>query len=264
MMRPKVVYGIILIENKKASISIFEGDRYPKPKETIISDDEGKGNPHFSIVKKAKSAYSGKTRKGGQSEDRIEGRRRETSKGFLKRVADATKTIFMPHGKLSPTFKGLLIGGPGETKNHFTYDDYLHPYLRNQVIAVENVGYDDEAGIRELITKAQDKLRETRLIVEEKLMKEFLGCLIDNKPVTYGKDEIQRALDERAVKTLLLSSRLESEEIDDYLRRVEEMGVNVEVLSYTSEAGYQLWESFKGRAAMLKDHMNIAENIDQN
>ncbi len=251
MLAPKVLYGIITIDNKDASIALFEGDRFPQLAERLDSDDEGKGNPHFGVKKKMTAYYHGKTRKGGSKSAKIGRSIAGQSKTFMKRVADTAKRVFMSNGQVLPNMRGILVGGPGGTKYRFVNGKYLHPYLGGIVVAIEDVEFCDESGIRQLITKAADKLKDTQLIREMKLMNEFLERIATDKPVAYGKAEIEKALANKTAKILLLSDMLSSEEIQDYSRKAEKAEVCVEMISVDSEPGCQLWKSFRGIAALL-------------
>jgi peptide chain release factor subunit 1 len=252
MLSPKVVYGLITVDNRNAAISLFEGDKLPAPRKMLTSDFEGKGNPHFAVKKKMKSYYHGKTKKGGSRSAKISRSISGQSKHFMDRVAEATKEILMPNGRITSNLKGVVIGGSGTTKNDFVQGDYLHPYLRNMIVSVEDVEFCDESGLRQLIIKAADKIEEAQVIREMKQMEDFLEGVATDGSVAYGKDEIEKALKAGAVKTLLLSEKLDSSEIESYMEKAEENGAEVEIFSATSEYGHELWESFKGIGALLK------------
>jgi peptide chain release factor subunit 1 len=255
MLSPKTIYGLVTIDNRNAAISLFEGDKFPAPKKVLASDCEGKGNPHFTIQKKMKSYYHGKTKKGGQSEDRFEQIIRGQSKTFMKKVANAAKEILMPNGQVMLNLEGVIVGGPGTTKNDFIKGGYLHPYLRNMILSIEDVEFCDESGLRQLIIKAADKMRETQLLREMRQMKDFLERVATDKPAAYGKNEVERALNAKSVRTLLLSEKLHPSEIEGYVEKAKINEANVEIFSTTSEYGYELWKSFNGRGAILKDKL---------
>jgi peptide chain release factor subunit 1 len=240
MLKPKVVYGLIIVDKREASIAVFEGEKFPKATETLVSDYVGKGNPHFSVERNLQSYYHGKTKKGGTKSLEIGHSIDNQSRGFMKRVARATRDVFMPEGKTLPALKGILVGGPEPTNHHFVNDGYLHPYLKKMLVSVEKVESCDESGIRELIVKAAGKLENVRLAREIQLMKALLEATATGKPVAYGGTEVEEALERGRVKTLLLSEELDSQEIDRLIHKAEHLGAGAEVLSSASEPGYQL------------------------
>jgi len=226
---PKDVYGLIAIDNKTATVATLKGD-------------------HYNVVKKMTSGYSGKHRAGGQSQRRFERLIREQSHEFKVRVAECATTEFLPVIK---DFRGLIIGGPAGTKDDFVEGDYLHHELKKKIIAVKDITYTDESGIRELVDKSQDVLAEVQLVHQKSLMQRFLKGLVHDGNVAYG-DETQTALDAGAVETLLLSENLPDEVIDSLYDAAKAINAKVEIVPDNFEEGFQLWNTFGGKAALLR------------
>jgi peptide chain release factor subunit 1 len=225
----KDVYGLIAVDNKMATIASLKGDRYV-------------------IHKKITSGYSGKHRAGGQSARRFERLIREESHNMKKRVGEAVNELFLPQVK---EIRGLIIGGPAATKEAFVDGEYMNHELRKKILAVKDITYTDESGIRELINASADDLREVEMVRHKVWMQRFMKSLIEDGPIAYGKD-LEHALDVNAVEMLLLSEKLPEREIEDLYDRAHSSGAKVELLTDEFEEGFQLWNTFKGKVAILR------------
>jgi len=233
LVTPKDVYGLIVIDNKTATIATLKGNNYV-------------------IVKKLTSGYHGKHRAGGQSHRRFERIIEEQSHEFKKRVAGVVLETFMP---ISKDFRGFIVGGPAATKEDFLEGDYLHHELKKKILAVKDITYTDESGIRELIDAAKDDLGELEMVQHKKLIQRFMKALVEGGPVAYGV-ELEGALGAGAVDVLLLSDQLSPEEIDRLYEKAKLSNTKVEIVSTEFEEGYQLWNTFKGKAALLRYKIN--------
>ncbi len=229
LVTPKDVYGLIAVDNKEATIATLKGD-------------------HYNILKKLTSGYSGKHRAGGQSARRFERLVREQSHNFKKRIGEAVDEVFLP---MIQDIRGLVIGGPAATKEDFINGDYMNHEVKKRIIAVKDITYTDESGIRELINAAEDDLREVEMVRQKALMQRFMKELIEDGLAAYGPDT-DTALDANAVDTLLLSEKLPEEDIERDYEKARAAGTAVEIMSDEFEEGYQLWNTFKGRAAILR------------
>ncbi len=226
---PKDVYGLIAIDNKEATIATLKGDRY-------------------NIIKKMNSGYSGKHRAGGQSQRRFERLIIEQSHEFKVRVGENATSIFLENLK---DLRGIVIGGPAGTKEDFVEGDYLHHELKKKIIAVQDITYTDESGIRELINKSQDVLSNVEMVRQKTLMQRFMKELVYDGNIAYA-DDVEKALDMGAVNILLLSEKLDDAIIDRLYDKAKNVGSTVEILSDSFEEGFQLWSTFGGKAALLR------------
>ncbi|MFH1126109.1 MAG: peptide chain release factor aRF-1 [Candidatus Altiarchaeota archaeon] len=229
LVAPKDIYGLIVIDNKTATIATLKGNSY-------------------TIVKKLTSGYHGKHRAGGQSHRRFERIIDEQSHEFKKRVAEVVTETFMP---ITKDFRGFIVGGPAATKEDFLEGDYLHHELKKKIIAVKDITYTDESGIRELIESAKDDLGELEMVQHKKLIQRFMKSLVEDGSIAYGA-ELERALDAGAVEVLILSDKLSPEEIDRLYEKAKLSSTKLEVVSTEFEEGFQLWNTFKGKAALLR------------
>ncbi len=229
LVKPKDVYGLIALDNKMATIATLKGDRYV-------------------IHKKITSGYSGKHRAGGQSAHRFERLIREESHNMKKRIGEAANDVFLPHVK---DLRGIIIGGPAATKEAFVDGEYMNHELRKKVIAVKDTTYTDESGIRELINASADDLKEVEMIRQKVWFQRFMRSLIEDGLAAYGPDLV-RAVDINAVDVLLLSEKLDERELETLYDKAQASGARVEILSDEFEEGVQLWNTFKGKAAILR------------
>ncbi|HIE33978.1 MAG TPA: peptide chain release factor 1 [Candidatus Altiarchaeales archaeon] len=229
LILPKDVYGLIAIDNKDATIATLRGDRY-------------------TIIKKLTSGYRGKHKAGGQSHRRFERLIREQSHEFKVRVAEYAASAFLENLK---DLRGIIIGGPAGTKDDFVEGDYLHHELKKKIIAVQDITYTDESGIRELIDSSKEILKNVEIVKQKILMQKFLKEIVSDGNIAYG-DEIENAINVGAVDTLLLSEKLDDEEIDSLYEKAKSTGAKVEILSDDFEEGFQLWSTFSGKAALLR------------
>jgi peptide chain release factor subunit 1 len=183
MLRDEKIYGILVIDSTEAGLGILRGDR-------------------IDIEDIMTSGVSGKTRKGGQSARRYERARDMELTYFYNRVTEHATRVFLESNKVT----GLIVGGPGPTKEDFLKGEYLDYRLRKNIIAVLDLSYSGREGIREILEKASDKLQDVRLIEEKKLVQRFLSEV--NKVgglAVYGLPRIMEALDKSYAETVLIS-----------------------------------------------------------
>ena len=228
-MEYKEVYGLIVIDRREGTLGLLKG--------TNIVELAG-----FT------SNVPGKTTKGGQSQQRYARLRDIAAKEFFKRVGSAANKEFFEMKEL----KGILLGGPGPTKEDFLKGDYLHTALKNKVVGVQDLSYTGSFGLNELVDKSHDVLAN-EIIVEEKLiMQEFFQKLAtDSDKVSYGKVEVKKALEMGAVKLLLLSEDVEERDVEEFEKLSEASGTEVKVISIETREGTQLKE-MGGFAAILR------------
>ncbi len=230
LIAPKDVYGLIAIDNKTATIATLKGTRY-------------------NVIKELTSGYHGKHRAGGQSQRRFERMIDEQSHEFKVRVASVAEDAFLPN---ILDLRGIVIGGPASTKDDFVKGDYLHHELRKKIIAVKDITYTDESGIRELVEAAKDDLSSVEMVRHKKLMQRFFqGLVSDSPPIAYGPS-VDVALEAKAVDVLMLSTLLDDKVIEDLYVKANSANSDVEVVSDEFEEGFQLSKTFGGKAAILR------------
>ncbi|MGZ7068817.1 MAG: peptide chain release factor aRF-1, partial [Methanobacterium sp.] len=188
MLDVKETYGLAVLDRKEATIATLRGKR-------------------IDIVKTLTSGVPGKHKAGGQSQRRFDRLIELAAHEFLKRIGDHMNSAFLPIEDL----KGIILGGPGHTKEDFLKGDYLHYELKNKVITTVDTSYTGEFGIREVIDKSMDILTEIDIMREKKLVQRFLRELINEEGLaSYGEDEVRKNIEMGAVEVLLLSEDLKS------------------------------------------------------
>jgi peptide chain release factor subunit 1 len=102
--------------------------------------------------------------------------------------------------------EGVLIGGPGPTKNDFVDGDYIPYELKNKILGIVDIGYTDESGIRELIEKGKEYIKESELVKEREIINNVLE-LISKEPehVAIGIKEVMTKLNEGRIQELVIS-----------------------------------------------------------
>ena len=188
MLREKETYGILLIDSSGGTIATLQGRR-------------------LEIVRELTSGVPGKTRAGGQSARRYERLREMRLQEYFTRIGAHANEIFLPIENL----KGIIVGGPGPTKYDFEKGEYLNYMLKNKIIDTVDTAYVEEQGVKEVVEKAPEVMRKVRYIEERKVMQQFLYEVgHDTGKITYGEEDVRRALEAGAVNILLLSEGLET------------------------------------------------------
>ena len=186
MLTPKEAYGLLVIGRKESAVGYIKGNK-------------------VEVLKEFTSGIHGKHRAGGQSQKRYERLIEEGEKRFYRRISDTVNDIFVN----MEDFQGIFIGGPGGSKEKFVNDDSLDYRLREKILDVVDLGYGGVEGIRALIEKIKDKISNLKYIREKQVMQRFMKEISnDTGLVSYGVEDVQKALNYGAVDTLILSERL--------------------------------------------------------
>lgn len=218
LLEYKDVYGLIVMDNREANIGLLKG--------TMIKD-----LAHLT------SNVPGKTRAGGQSSVRFARLREIAKHEFYKRIAEAVKKEFYN----LPDLKGILVGGPSPTKDHFIDGEYLDSQLKKKVMGLKDLSYTGEFGLNELVDKSHDVLEKEAITKEKKLVNELLEKLArEPKKVVYGEAKVKEALKIGAVDILLISEDVEDSLVEELEDLAEEMGSRVEIISTETKEGVQL------------------------
>ncbi len=230
MMDDVQIYALLVVDLREATMGILKG----------------------KLINKLASFTSdvpGKTTKGGQSQQRYARIREEAAHNFFKRIGNAMNDEFGEYKDL----KGILIGGPGPTKETFFDGDYLHTRVKDKVLGLKDLSYTGEFGLKELVEKSSDLLAAEEVIEEKKLMEKFFNALSakGGGKAVYKEKDVLTALERGAADIVLLSEELDDEKIDMYEEKAEAIGATVKVISVETTEGQQLKE-FGGVAAILR------------
>ncbi len=183
MLKDDNLIGFLAIDTKDAGWGLLHGDK-------------------IEVLRETSSGVAGKHRQGGQSARRFERLREMELSYYYNRVAETTKEFFID---IYP-IKGLIVSGPGPTKEDFLKENYLEYRLQNMVISTLDTSYSGSEGIREAFMKAQDVLSDFRLAEEKKLV-ERLFREINNRTGlgVYGLKDILNLLKNNVVDILLIT-----------------------------------------------------------
>ena len=145
--------------------------------------------------------------RGGQSAQRFERLIEEAAHNFFKKATERACNYWLP---MVQNLKGVIIGGPGATKDFVAKNDYFHHEIKKLIAEPYfDVGYSNESGLRELIQRAGSTMDQIELDVERTIVDEFLQEVMKSNPkATYGEVMIRSALEQGAVATLLLSEAI--------------------------------------------------------
>jgi len=197
MLREEKVYGILAIDSSEVGMGVLSGDR-------------------LEIVDVLTSGISGKTRKGGQSARRYERGREMELTYYFHRVGEHATRDFIDSNKVT----GMIVGGPGPTKDEFLKGGYLHYELQKKILGVLDLGYSGREGVRELVEKAGDILKDVRLVEEKRLVQKFLGEVNRQGGLAvYGLPRVIEALHKASADVVLASDDLDTVRIDAECRK---------------------------------------------
>ncbi len=183
MLREQNIIGVLAMDATEAGLGIVSGDSW-------------------DVVDTITSGVSGKTRKGGQSARRYERLREMELTDYFNRLADHVKKSFLE----SQPVKGLIVSGPGPTKDEFVKDGYLDYRLQNAIVGVLDTGYAGREGVRETIGRSEKLLESVRVVEEKKLVDNFFREInSDSGLAIYGVQDILNALKRSAVDTIIIN-----------------------------------------------------------
>jgi len=182
LVREKEVYGLLVLDAREADIGILKGK--------AIED-----------LKHLDSTVPSKTIKGGMSAARYDRIREDALNEFFTKVGETASQLLLQQ----PDLKGVIIGGPGFTKNKFIEGGYLHYQIKQKILGIKDTGYTGEYGLEELVKRSRDLMEKASVVKERELLEKFFSELQKSGNVVYGFSETNKALDMGAVDTLLIS-----------------------------------------------------------
>ena len=183
LLRAEDAFGILVIDSKAATFAMLKGKR-------------------ADIIKDITSGVAGKTRAGGQSARRYERLRQMHLNEFFTRVGKYMTEIYLD----APDLKGIIVGGPGPTKEDFLKGNYLHYEIKDKILTTVDTGYTGRGGVKEVVERSREFIRNVRFYEERKIVQDFLYNVGQETGLaTYGEREIIQALKANNVRTLLLS-----------------------------------------------------------
>jgi len=192
MLKDDNLIGFIAIDAKDCGWGLLHGEK-------------------IEVLSQTGSGVAGKHRQGGQSAKRFQRLREMELTYFYNRVAETSREYFID---IYPV-KGLIISGPGPTKEDFINGSYLEYRLQNMIINTIDASYAGAEGIREAFSKSADILSNFRMVEEKKLIEDLFRHINSNSGLgVYGLKDIIELLQNNVVKTLIITD-------DTNLHRVE-------------------------------------------
>ena len=230
MLETREVYGLIVVDRQEADIGILRGKT-------------------TSILAKLDSIVPGKFRAGGQSAQRFERVAEGLLHDFFKKIAETANKEFLNIQGL----KGIIVGGPGPTKQDFLSANLLHHELAKKIIGQVDIGYTGESGIEELVNKSQGLLKDAAITREKQLMTRFLEQLGKGTGLALNDlTKIKAALNIGAVEIVLVSEKVKDDKlVADLTAMASQTGAILEFISTETMEGQQL-HHLGGIAAILR------------
>ncbi|MCI4323740.1 MAG: peptide chain release factor aRF-1 [Thermoplasmata archaeon] len=186
MVREPDIWGLIVMDRAEVTFGILRGKR-------------------IELLRTKESQVPSKHGRGGQSAHRFERLIEHAAHDFFVRCGEIATELFLPKKE---QLKGILLGGPGATKEYFYKESYMHYELQQKVIQpLFNVGYTDETGLKELVQAATTAIHGLEITEEKKWIQRLLSEIrkADAGLAAYGEAQVTRALEAGAVETLLVS-----------------------------------------------------------
>ena len=188
MLAEKDVYGLVVIDWSEATLGVLRGKR-------------------IEVIKNLQSQVPSKHRMGGQSARRFERGHDIAVHEWYKKIGELMTEAFLTR----PEIKGIIIGGPGYSKEEFATGEFVHHELKKKILPTFlDVGYTDEYGLRELVEKSREILSGLDLMREKTLVQRLMEEIrkADGGLAAYGEEQVRNALRLGAVDTLLVSEGL--------------------------------------------------------
>ena len=197
MLKDDNLIGFLAIDAKDAGWGLLHGDK-------------------IEVLSQTGSGVAGKHRQGGQSAKRFQKLREMELSYFYNRVAQVTREYFID---IYPV-KGLIISGPGPTKEDFINGNYLEYRLQNNIINTIDSGYAGAEGIREAFAKSGDILGNFRLVEEKKMIENLFREINTNTGKgSYGLQEVIEYLKNNVVKILLITDNTNLHRVEATCKR---------------------------------------------
>ncbi|MEM0193955.1 MAG: peptide chain release factor 1, partial [Metallosphaera sp.] len=206
----------------------------------------------IEVLEEMEGYVPGKHMMGGQSQRRIDRIIEELYHEFLKSFGEKVNSYLLPILE-SGRLKGILLGGPGYAKKEFYDSDYIDYRLKKLVLLpLVDLGYQGEVGLREMVMKSKDLLRNQKYVEVEDLIEELKFHLAkDDGLVVYGKDEISKAMQMGAVDSLLIfdDGNVENEKI---MQEAERYGTKVYLVGEEIPEAEWVRKTFNGAVGKLR------------
>ena len=194
MVHEPDTYGLIVMDRAEATLGLLRGKR-------------------VEVLRNKQSLVPSKHGRGGQSQHRFERMIEHAAHEFFVKIGEMATELFLPR---KDQLKGILLGGPGATKEYLYKENYLHHELQQKVILpLFDTGYTDEYGLKELVEKATQTLHGLEITEEKRIVQRLLSEIrkAESGVAAYGPVDVAHALEVGAVDTLLVSEGLRQQRV---------------------------------------------------
>ena len=199
MLKDENMIGFLAVDAKDAGWGLLHGDK-------------------IEVLKETSSGVAGKHRQGGQSAKRFQKLREMELTYYFNRLATITREYFID---IYP-IKGLIISGPGPTKEEFINNNYLEYRLQNMIIATIDASYSGSEGIREAFVKSSDILSNFRMVEEKQIVEKLFNEINNNTGLgIYGLDDIINHLKNNIVNKIIITDNTELYRIESKCKKCE-------------------------------------------
>jgi len=183
MLKDDNLIGFLALDAKDAGWGLLHGDR-------------------IEYLTHTSSGVAGKHRQGGQSAKRFQRLREMELTYYFNRVAGVTREYFID---IYP-IKGLIISGPGPTKEDFINGNYLEYRLQDMIISTIDSSYAGDEGVREAFAKSGNILSNFRMVEEKRIVEDLFRHVNSNTGLgAYGLKDVIGLLKNNVVDTLIIT-----------------------------------------------------------
>jgi len=135
---------------------------------------------------------------------------------FCNRVAAITKEYCID---IYP-IKGLIISGPGPTKEEFINDNYLEYRLQDMILDTIDASYSGSEGIREAFAKSAEILSDYRMVEEKKMIEDLFKHINTNTGLgSYGMKEVISYLKNNVVDRIVITDNTNLHRVEATCKR---------------------------------------------
>ena len=199
MLKDDNMIGILAIDAKDAGWGLLHGDR-------------------IEVLKETGSGVAGKHRQGGQSAKRFQKLREMELQYYFNSVAHITREYYID---IYP-IKGLIISGPGPTKEDFIRNNYLEYRLQDMIISTIDASYSGSEGIREAFSKSSEILSNFRMVEEKKIIEKLFQHINSNTGLgSYGLKEVIEMLKNNIAEMVIITDDTELYRIEIKCKRCQ-------------------------------------------
>jgi len=199
MLKDDNLIGFLAIDSKDTGWGLLHGDK-------------------IEVLSQTGSGVAGKHRQGGQSAKRFQKLREMEITYYFNRIAGTTKEYFID---IYPV-KGLIISGPGPTKEDFVNGNYLEYRLQEMIISTIDCSYSGSEGIREAFVKSEDILSDFRMVEEKQIVEKLFQHINSHSGLgVYGLKEIIELLKNNVVDTIIITNDTDLNRIEVKCKRCQ-------------------------------------------